>query len=96
MSWFKDAIAKRLAPEMHRRAERYDRLISDLCYEVHWFAFDFPNVADAYRRLIANDYNYWRPLAVKPIGSLPSDISAFREFLRGRKSPPSPTEEEGK
>lgn len=85
---FLERLAKYLAPEIAHKAQRYDKIISDLRNDVHWLC-EFPQAQAAMQRIIDNDYNYWRPLDAPAQGAyFAYDISDFRTILERESKRP--------
>lgn len=77
------AIARKLAPDMARRADRYDYLIGKIS-EGRWWLSEFPDATESHQRLLELDSDHWRPLGEPARGKMPWGIGAFRERLRRR------------
>jgi len=75
-------LAGVLCPEMARNANQYFRLYGQITTVYRWCDGE---AADVAQWLVEGDTNHWRSLDEKPIGVLPSDIQAFREYLRNRR-----------
>lgn len=82
----RERIAAWLAPEMKHYADRHYEMTSAMRLEKWWFGKEFPDVRDAYERLLANDYNGSRCLndTAMPL-DVPWQIDKFREELRRRR-----------
>jgi hypothetical protein len=76
-------IARLLAPEVFRDAERYGRLRSEVEIARQWLSYDFPEIGAFTNYLLVGDHNHWRQFDEPPVPSRwSSDISRFREQLR--------------
>lgn len=76
-------LAERLCPDMARNESRYYRLYGQITTVYRWCDGEAAAVA---RWLVEGDANHWRELDEKPIGDLPPDIQAFREYLHKRRT----------
>ena len=76
-------IAKKLAPEVFRKADRYERMQREISLDHWWLAHDFPEVSAFAQRALANDANYWRDTPELAVDcKYDGDIGRFREQLR--------------
>lgn len=76
-------VARHIAPQVFRDAERYDRLRREIEMAQQWLSYDFPEIGAFTNHLLIGDHNYWRSLEELPVPSRwDSDISRFREQLR--------------
>jgi len=78
-------LAQKLYPEAFDNEVAYQRLLAEARDAFHWLN-GYPDAADALRWLLDNNYNRNRPIGVKAIGVLPSDIGGFREHLERRRA----------
>lgn len=76
-------LARLLAPEVTRQAERYERMRCEIETAAQWLSHDFPEVGAFTNYLLIGDRNHWRSLDELPVPSRWNpDIGGFREQLR--------------
>lgn len=83
MAKLTEAIARWLCPALAEKADRYESLTARMGSD-YWWLGEFPDASDTIRHYLDSDHNRWRALGEPARGSLPDDISAFREHLRRR------------
>lgn len=84
MDKIRTAIARWLAPELAKDADRYHRLVGQMRNDYWWLGAEFPDASETIRFFLDGDRNHYRALGEPAIGDLPSDIGDFREHLRRR------------
>lgn len=77
----REAIAKWLAPELARKAEMHDWLVSEISYEARWLG-EFRFVSRTLDRLLSIKADHFRPLGNPARGKEESEISRYRDVLR--------------
>jgi hypothetical protein len=84
------ALARWLAPDLAREADRAQYLLHGAYEMKHWLGHDFPMIEVALDRLTIDSRNYFRALNEPPIsqeyphlgGVWPVDMHGFREKLK--------------
>jgi hypothetical protein len=86
----RDWIAEKLCPQAFADQRSYQRMKVEAA-DAYWWLNGYPDAADALRWLLDNDRNRRRALGEPAIGTLPSDISRFRDTLERRhlSTPPA-------
>jgi hypothetical protein len=83
LDWVARRIARLLAPEAFRDADRYEHLRREIETAQQWLSHDFPEIGALTNYLLIGDHNHWRSLDELPVQSKWSpDIGRFREQLR--------------
>jgi len=90
----RERLSRWLCPDVHRDAERYEKLWRGLDEARWWLGSEFPEAASLAHRLIDEDLWYWN--SQKPMRDPAwkwqapewvSGITAFREWLRSKPFP---------
>lgn len=76
-----ESIARWICPDLGRRADYGDWLISEISYEARWLS-EFPFVARTLDRMLDKMYDWFRPVGVEAKCKEPDAIWNYRELLR--------------